>query len=118
MTEKPINQGGIHGRSEATGRGVYYGTNLFIQSDSWMSYIGLESGWCGKTFIVQGFGKVGSYAAQYFCESGAKMIGIIERDVSLFNADGMDVQVKEHYFLFTCDTFFTKDCEEKWDYSR
>lgn len=53
MTGKPINLGGVAGRQDATGRGVYLGTNCFIREPEMMKQIGLEPGWKGKTFVVQ-----------------------------------------------------------------
>uniref|UniRef100_A0A182PSR1 Glutamate dehydrogenase n=1 Tax=Anopheles epiroticus TaxID=199890 RepID=A0A182PSR1_9DIPT len=97
VTGKPLNQGGIRGRTEATGKGVYIATNCFTREASWMREIGLEPGLEGKTVIVQGFGNVGQYAAEHFHKAGCKVIGIIERDVSLHCKSGIDIKALSRY---------------------
>lgn len=67
VTGKPIEVGGIKGRLEATGLGVYYGVRHLLDRiadfDTDLS-VGLE----GKTVVVQGFGNVGYFAAKYLSE--------------------------------------------------
>lgn len=97
VTGKPINQGGIHGRTAATGRGIFYGLRSFIEDYQYMNMCGLSPGWQGKNFIVQGFGNVGFYASKYLHEAGCKCIGVMEVDGSLFNADGINpIELEEH----------------------
>jgi glutamate dehydrogenase (NAD(P)+) len=98
VTGKPISCGGIHGRTAATGRGVFYGTKVFLNDPKIMTAIGLPHlGFKDKTFIVQGFGNVGSFAAKCFVEGGAKCIGIQEWDGAIYNPQGIDPDDVDKY---------------------
>jgi glutamate dehydrogenase (NAD(P)+) len=92
VTGKPIQQGGIRGRTEATGRGVYFGIREACNNKQDMKKIGLETGVEGKTFVVQGLGNVGYHASKYMTEAGAKLVGIAEIEGSIYDENGIDLE--------------------------
>ncbi|MGB7784706.1 MAG: Glu/Leu/Phe/Val dehydrogenase dimerization domain-containing protein [Salinimicrobium sp.] len=53
----------------------------------------------GKRAIVQGFGNVGSAAAYYLAQMGAKVVGIIDREGGLINKDGFSFEEIKDLFL-------------------
>ncbi|HUV30428.1 MAG TPA: Glu/Leu/Phe/Val dehydrogenase [Acidobacteriota bacterium] len=97
VTGKPIAQGGIHGRTEATGRGVFYGLVRAISYAEDMKKIGLAPGIEGKRIVVQGLGNVGYYTARFLQEAGAVLVALAEYDGAIYNDRGLDVdQVQAH----------------------
>jgi glutamate dehydrogenase (NAD(P)+) len=83
VTGKPLNIGGSRGRREATGRGV------LICCDQAIQKLGMQRE--STRVIVQGFGNVGSNAAQLMHQAGYKVIGIGEWDGGLYNKNGIDI---------------------------
>ncbi|MGA9869146.1 MAG: Glu/Leu/Phe/Val dehydrogenase [Acetobacteraceae bacterium] len=83
VTGKPVACGGTEGRREATGRGVAYLINRALER------IGLAA--VGATAIIQGFGNVGSVAAQSLAERGVKIIGVADHTACYFDPKGLDV---------------------------
>ena len=92
VTGKPLNAGGIQGRTEATGRGVQYALREFFRHPEDMKAAKQSGGLDGKKIVVQGLGNVGYHAAQFLStEDGAKIIAIIERDGGLVSDKGLNV---------------------------
>ncbi len=90
---KPINAGGIQGRTEATGRGVQYALQAFFRDPEGLKKAGLSGKLEGKRVIIQGLGNVGYHAAKFLSEEdGAKITAIIERDGALHSEDGLNVE--------------------------
>ncbi|MFN8330047.1 MAG: Glu/Leu/Phe/Val dehydrogenase dimerization domain-containing protein [Saprospiraceae bacterium] len=70
VTGKPVNQNGIQGRTEATGRGVFYGLRELCDTESAMSKVGLTKGLAGKRVVIQGLGNVGMYTGLIMQKEG------------------------------------------------
>ncbi len=98
VTGKPINGGGIQGRTEATGRGVQYALHELFRHPEDIKAAGLSGKLDGKRVIVQGLGNVGYHAAKFLQEEdGCKIVGIIERDGALHDEDGLDVEAVRNW---------------------
>jgi glutamate dehydrogenase (NAD(P)+) len=84
VTGKPLELGGSEGRISATGRGVA------VIAERAAADLGLDLS--GATVAIQGFGNVGSWAAVFLAERGAKIVGISDAGGGIFNGDGIDVE--------------------------
>ena len=98
VTGKPISLHGIRGRTEATGRGVFYGIREAVSIAEDMKSLGLTPGLDGKRVIVQGLGNVGYHSAKYLQEGGAVIVGIAEYNGGIYRAAGLDVEKVYQYF--------------------
>ncbi|MFX4474153.1 glutamate dehydrogenase, partial [Acinetobacter baumannii] len=85
VTGKPITQGGVRGRKEATGLGVFFGIREVCNMPDVMKRLGLTTGVENKTVVVQGLGNVGYHSAKFFREHGSKVIGIAEYEGAIYN---------------------------------
>jgi glutamate dehydrogenase (NAD(P)+) len=84
VTGKPIELGGSYGRKEATGRGVAH-----IAAKAAADHgIDIQK----ATIAIQGFGNVGSHAARYLSEAGARVVAVSDVGGGLYDPEGLDVQ--------------------------
>lgn len=90
VTGKPVSSGGIRGRAEATGRGVFYCLREFLTIPGFQKMSGLHGSVRGISVIVQGLGNVGYWATKSFHDNGAKIIGVIEHNGGIYNERGID----------------------------
>ena len=93
VTAKPIQQGGIQGRTEATGRGVFYALREVCSLGRDMRPLDLSPGLEGKRVVVQGLGNVGYHAAKFLEEEGgAKIVGLIEYEGAIASPIGVKIE--------------------------
>jgi len=90
VTGKPAQYGGVAGRLEATGLGVYLGIQEFMKHQSLMGRCGMSPGIEGKRFVIQGFGNVGYFAAKNIYENGGKIIGVSEVNGGIVSDHGFN----------------------------
>jgi glutamate dehydrogenase (NAD(P)+) len=93
VTGKPIDLGGSLGRDAATGRGVLFAAEALLNDHGKTI--------SGQRFVIQGFGNVGSWAAQLIHEQGGKVVAISDITGAIKNANGLDIpslleHTKEH----------------------
>ncbi|RYY84271.1 MAG: Glu/Leu/Phe/Val dehydrogenase [Chitinophagaceae bacterium] len=92
VTGKPVTQGGVRGRTEATGLGIFYGIREVCNMPDVMEKLGLTTGLEGKRIVVQGLGNVGYHAANFFHKAGAKIVALAEYEGSIYSDTGLDVE--------------------------
>jgi len=88
-TGKPVSLGGSLGRATATSRGVVHVALAALRSR------GIEP--AGATAAVQGFGKVGRYAARFLAEAGTRVVAVSDQYGAIAHPAGLDVPALELY---------------------
>ncbi|KAL5058943.1 hypothetical protein RYX36_030547 [Vicia faba] len=83
VTGKPIDLGGSLGRDAATGRGVLFATEALLNENG--------KSISGQRFVIQGFGNVGSWAAQLIDEKGGKIVAVSDITGAIKNKKGIDI---------------------------
>lgn len=84
VTGKPVLLGGIHGRREATGKGVVY------TLASACRHLGIAMK--GLRVAIQGFGNVGAIAAKQLVSMGAHVIAVADLTGAVFDAGGLNIE--------------------------
>ncbi len=111
VTGKPVQLGGSLGRVKATGRGVFLTTREAARSTN----ISIE----GARILIQGFGNVGSVAAELLYDAGAKVVAVQDHASTVYNSQGLDIpalllHVAEHSSVSGFSDGDTLDSEEFW----
>ncbi|MBS1707297.1 MAG: Glu/Leu/Phe/Val dehydrogenase [Armatimonadetes bacterium] len=84
VTGKPLELGGSEGRVEATGRGVVVTAIEACKS--------MNKPFAGQKVVIQGFGNVGSVAAELAEENGAVVVGVSDATGGIYNPKGLPVR--------------------------
>ena len=88
VTGKPLDLGGIVGRSTATARGVFFCTERFLASGRLPKLAKID----GTRVAIQGFGNAGRHAATIFRDAGATIVGVSDTRGSALAPKGLDVE--------------------------
>lgn len=84
VTGKPVKSGGLPGRDASTGLGVVFSIEQWAKG----SKIDLQK----STYILQGFGKVGYWAAHFLNQRGATLLAVQDSSGTIFNAKGINIE--------------------------
>jgi glutamate dehydrogenase (NAD(P)+) len=98
VTGKPVSQGGISGRREATGRGIVFALREAFRQRSLLKQYRLSGSLAGKRVSVQGFGNVGYHAAKILhAEDQSRIVAVGEWDGTVVSPKGLDIDaLQEH----------------------
>ncbi|MQA73825.1 MAG: glutamate dehydrogenase [Solirubrobacterales bacterium] len=89
VTGKPIALEGSYGREAATGRGCVY---MFREA---APHLGVSP--ADTTFVVQGYGNVGSWAARIMQQLGARMVAVSDANGAIRSDQGIDASKLQEY---------------------
>jgi glutamate dehydrogenase len=89
FTGKSVGKGGSLGRTEATGLGVAYATELWCAANKLQM--------TGMTYAMQGFGNVGSYTAKFLAEQGMRLVCVADHTGTVYDEQGIDVAALTKY---------------------
>jgi glutamate dehydrogenase (NAD(P)+) len=89
VTGKPLALGGSLGREDATGRGCLYVTERFIERGVVPDVASLD----GVRVAIQGFGEVGTAAAQLFQLAGARIVAVSDSEGGIMDRKGIDLGI-------------------------
>lgn len=70
--------------------GIFVATREILNHEEWCRKHNIIPSLKNKTILIQGFGNVGSFAAKYMYDYGAKIIGVAEHDGSIYNPNGIN----------------------------
>jgi len=112
VTGKPVGQGGIRGRREATGLGVFYGVRHALSYSEDIKKLKLSTGIEGKRIVIQGLGNVGYHAARFLFEAGALIVGVIEYNSAIANPKGINPDELLKWFKDTGSLYGFKGCKD------
>ncbi len=93
VTGKPLDLGGSFGRKEATGRGVLYATQRYLEKDGVAGLPEIS----GASVVIQGFGEVGGTAARLFQKEGAKIIALSDSHGGIYSEEGIDLEAAREF---------------------
>lgn len=89
VTGKPVDLGGSLGRDAATGRGVLIATEALLKDNG--------KALADQTYVIQGFGNVGSWTARLLFERGGKVKAVSDVTGAIMNNAGLDIPaLQEH----------------------
>ncbi len=110
VTGKPVTNGGIRGRTEATGRGVQYVIREFFRHEDDVKRAGMDGDLWGKTAVIQGLGNVGYHAAKFLTDQdGVKVTAVIEWDGAIVDDNGINIDdLSEHIWIHRGVTGYDK----------